>query len=82
MANEVDLQRLTDELEAAEKKIADDFACGHHETMIGTGYPCGRKKEDMYVPARIIVIADSFEALTAADRPYKSAKIMSLMRDD
>ncbi len=66
-----------------------EFAGAHHETMIGTGYPCGRKREEMSIPARIMAIADIFEALTAADRPYKSAKrlsealrILGLMRDD
>jgi len=66
-----------------------DIAGSHHETMIGTGYPQGLKKADMSIPARIMAIADVFEALTAADRPYKSAKplsevfsIMSRMRDD
>ena len=66
-----------------------EFAGAHHETMIGTGYPRGLKKEEMSIPARIMAIADIFEALTAADRPYKTPKrlsealhIMSLMRDD
>lgn len=66
-----------------------EFAGAHHETMIGTGYPRGLKKEDMSIPARILAIADIFEALTAADRPYKTPKtlnealrIMSSMRND
>jgi len=66
-----------------------EFAGAHHETMIGTGYPRGLKKEEMSVPARIMAIADIFEALTAADRPYKTPKtinealrIMSFMRND
>jgi HD-GYP domain-containing protein (c-di-GMP phosphodiesterase class II) len=66
-----------------------DIAGAHHETMIGTGYPRRLKKEQMSIPARIMAIADIFEALTAADRPYKSPKtlnqalrIMSFMRDD
>jgi len=66
-----------------------EFAGAHHETMLGTGYPRGLKKEEMSVPARIMAIADIFEALTAADRPYKKAKtlsqalrIMGFMRDD
>jgi len=57
--------------------------------MIGNGYPRKLKKEDMPVSARIMAIADIFEALTASDRPYKKAKtlsqslrIMSFMRDD
>jgi HD-GYP domain-containing protein (c-di-GMP phosphodiesterase class II) len=66
-----------------------EFAGAHHETMIGTGYPRALKKEEMSIPARIMAIADIFEALTAVDRPYKKPKtldealhIMSFMRDD
>ncbi|BBO78458.1 hypothetical protein DSCW_58750 [Desulfosarcina widdelii] len=66
-----------------------EFAGAHHETMDGNGYPRGLKKEEMSIPARIMAIADIFEALTASDRPYKTPKtvseamrIMSLMRDD
>jgi HD-GYP domain-containing protein (c-di-GMP phosphodiesterase class II) len=70
-------------------KNVPEFAGAHHETMIGTGYPRGLKKEQMSIPARIMAISDIFEALTAADRPYKSPKplsealrIMSVMRDE
>lgn len=66
-----------------------EYAGGHHEKLDGTGYPRGLKKEDMSIPARIMAIADIFEALTAADRPYKapkklsdSIKIMSFMKKD
>nr|WP_277749875.1 HD domain-containing phosphohydrolase [Pseudoalteromonas sp. R3] len=45
--------------------------------MDGTGYPRGLTREQMSVPARIMAIADIFEALTAADRPYKDAKKLS-----
>jgi HD-GYP domain-containing protein (c-di-GMP phosphodiesterase class II) len=51
-----------------------EFAGAHNETMIGTGYPRALKKEEMSLPARIMAIADIFEALTAADRPYKKTK--------
>jgi len=54
-----------------------EYAGGHHEKMDGTGYPKGLKREQMSVPARMMAIADIFEALTAADRPYKSAKMLS-----
>jgi HD-GYP domain-containing protein (c-di-GMP phosphodiesterase class II) len=54
-----------------------EFAGGHHEKMDGTGYPRGLKREDMSIQARIMGIADIFEALTAADRPYKQAKTLS-----
>jgi len=66
-----------------------EFAGGHHEKMDGTGYPRGLSEKDMSVPARIMAIADIFEALTAADRPYKlpkklseSVKIMGFMEKD
>jgi len=66
-----------------------EWAGGHHEKMDGTGYPRGLKKSDMSAPARMMAIADIFEALTAADRPYKkpktlseSLKIMSFMVKD
>ena len=54
-----------------------EFAGGHHETMIGTGYPKGLTKSEMSVQARMMAIADVFEALTASDRPYKKAKKLS-----
>ena len=53
------------------------IAEGHHETMIGTGYPKKLRREDMSLTARMMSIADIFEALTAADRPYKKAKTLS-----
>jgi HD-GYP domain-containing protein (c-di-GMP phosphodiesterase class II) len=58
-------------------KRVPEYAGGHHEKMDGTGYPRGLKKSDMSIPARIMAIADIFEALTAADRPYKKAKTIS-----
>ncbi|NVK19691.1 MAG: GAF domain-containing protein [Methylocystaceae bacterium] len=54
-----------------------EYAGAHHETMIGTGYPRKIGKEQMSIPARIMAVADVFEALTAADRPYKKAKTLS-----
>ena len=54
-----------------------EYAGGHHEKMDGTGYPKGIYAGDMSVPARIMAIADVFEALTAQDRPYKSGKTLS-----
>lgn len=54
-----------------------EFAGGHHEKMDGTGYPRKLKREQMSVQARIMAIADIFEALTANDRPYKKAKTLS-----
>jgi len=54
-----------------------EFAGGHHEKMDGTGYPKGLKRDEMSIQARMLGIADIFEALTAADRPYKKAMPMS-----
>ena len=46
--------------------------------MNGTGYPRGLTADDLSVPERIIMLANVFEALTAADRPYKKAKTLSV----
>ena len=54
-----------------------EYAGGHHERMDGKGYPRGLTREQMSVQARCMGIADIFEALTAADRPYKKGKTLS-----
>jgi HD-GYP domain-containing protein (c-di-GMP phosphodiesterase class II) len=54
-----------------------EYAGGHHERMDGKGYPRGLKREQMSVQARVMGIADIFEALTAKDRPYKPGKTLS-----
>ena len=54
-----------------------EYAGGHHEKMDGTGYPKGLKRNEMSVQARMMGIADIFEALTAGDRPYKKAMPIS-----
>ncbi|MEM7563424.1 MAG: HD domain-containing phosphohydrolase [Pseudomonadota bacterium] len=66
-----------------------EYAGGHHEKMDGTGYPRGLKRDEMSVQARIMAVADIFEALTASDRPYKKGKklseclkIMGFMKQD
>jgi HD-GYP domain-containing protein (c-di-GMP phosphodiesterase class II) len=66
-----------------------EFAGGHHEKLDGTGYPKRLTVSEMSLPARMMAIADIFEALTASDRPYKKPKklsdairIMSFMRKD
>jgi HD-GYP domain-containing protein (c-di-GMP phosphodiesterase class II) len=53
------------------------YAGGHHERMDGKGYPRGLTREQMPVQARVMAIADIFEALTACDRPYKKGKMLS-----
>jgi HD-GYP domain-containing protein (c-di-GMP phosphodiesterase class II) len=54
-----------------------EYAGTHHETMGGTGYPRRLNGAELSIPARIMMIADIFEALTASDRPYKKAKSLS-----
>ncbi|QJR14570.1 HD family phosphohydrolase [Usitatibacter palustris] len=54
-----------------------EYAGGHHERMDGKGYPKGLTREQMSVQARVMGIADIFEALTAKDRPYKPGKTLS-----
>lgn len=54
-----------------------EYAGGHHERMDGNGYPRGLTGDQMSVQARVMAIADIFEALTARDRPYKKGKSLS-----
>jgi HD-GYP domain-containing protein (c-di-GMP phosphodiesterase class II) len=70
-------------------KNVPEFAGGHHEKLDGTGYPKGLKGNEMSTQAKIMAIADIYEALTAADRPYKDGKklsqamrIMGYMKND
>ncbi len=60
-----------------EMKRIPEYAGTHHETLIGTGYPRALSAKDLSVPAKIMAIADIFEALTACDRPYKKGKTLS-----
>ena len=55
-----------------------EFAGGHHEKLDGTGYPKGLMEKEMSVQAKMMAIADIYEALTAADRPYKDGKKLSM----
>ncbi len=61
----------------AHLKNVPEYAGGHHERVDGKGYPRGLTKDQMPVQARMMAIADIFEALTAADRPYKRGKTLS-----
>lgn len=54
-----------------------EYAGAHHEHVDGSGYPKGLTREQMSIPARIMAIADIFEALTANDRPYKKPMPLS-----
>ena len=58
------------------KNVAE-YAGGHHERMDGKGYPRGLSRDQMSVQARVMGIADIFEALTAKDRPYKKGKTLT-----
>ena len=50
-----------------------EIARSHHEKLDGTGYPYGIKSDEIPVQSKIMTIADIYDALTAGDRPYKSA---------
>ncbi len=54
-----------------------EIAGGHHERVDGKGYPYGLTIQQLSLRARIMAIADVFEALTASDRPYKQPKTLS-----
>ncbi len=58
-------------------KNVPEYAGGHHERMDGRGYPRGLRRHEMSVQARVMGIADIFEALTAKDRPYKKGKTLT-----
>ena len=67
------------------KNVAD-IAAGHHEMVDGSGYPLGIKDDALVLQARIMAVADIYDALTASDRPYKKAipfeKSIAILRDD
>lgn len=58
-------------------KKVPEIAGGHHEKMNGTGFPKGLTRDQMSIPARMMAIADIFEALTSKDRPYKDPMKLS-----
>ena len=76
-------------LEGAEKfpvlKAGHIIALEHHEKWNGTGYPNGKKEKDIHLYARIVAIADVFDALSSK-RCYKEAmpfeKVLSIMKND
>lgn len=71
----------TDMLESLKypKQLSEvpEIACNHHEHMDGSGYPRGLTAEQLSLRARIMCIADIFEALTSPDRPYKKGMMLS-----
>ena len=54
-----------------------EYAASHHEKLDGTGYPRGIKGGMMSIPARVLALADVFEALSSVDRPYKKDRKLS-----
>ena len=54
-----------------------EYAGGHHERMDGKGYPNHLTRDQLSIPARMMGVADIFEALSAGDRPYKKGKTLS-----
>lgn len=58
-----------------------EIAAAHHEKLNGDGYPLGLTAEELSIEARILAVADIFEALTAPDRPYKDPTPLSRVLD-
>lgn len=56
-----------------ELKSIPEIARGHHEKLNGTGYPYKLSAPEIPVQTRMMTISDIFDALAAADRPYKKA---------
>ena len=56
-----------------ELRRVPDIAGAHHERLDGSGYPKHVRAEQIPVQARMMAIADIYDALTATDRPYKRA---------
>ncbi|MCH8304141.1 MAG: HD domain-containing protein [Candidatus Marinimicrobia bacterium] len=70
--------KMLNELPFSKKlKHVPAYAASHHEKLNGTGYPLKMKGEEISAQARIMAIADIFEALTAKDRPYKGPMMLS-----
>ena len=62
-------------------KRVPEYAAAHHEALNGKGYPKGLEAGQLSLQSRILALADVFEALTAKDRPYKTAKTLSEAMD-
>ena len=62
------------------------FACAHHEKLNGTGYPDRLRRDEIPIETRMITLADIYDALTEAERPYKHQmtreKAIEIMRRD
>lgn len=56
-----------------EMRNIPDIAHGHHEYLNGKGYPLGIQGDEIRIQTRMMTVSDIYDALTAADRPYKPA---------
>ena len=70
-----------------EYSMIPEIVLCHHELLDGSGYPSGRKgKDDIPIQARIMTVADIFDALIASDRPYKKAVpldvVLKILREE
>jgi HD-GYP domain-containing protein (c-di-GMP phosphodiesterase class II) len=67
-------------------KRVPEIAYGHHEKLTGKGYPLGKAASDIPAQTRMMTISDIYDALTAADRPYKPAvpheRALDILRDE
>ncbi|MCF7858627.1 MAG: HD domain-containing protein [Candidatus Cloacimonetes bacterium] len=70
----VSYEMLTELTYPKKLKNVSLYAASHHEKLNGKGYPFQKTAKDLPLQARIIAIADLYEALTASDRPYKDGK--------
>ncbi|RMF97585.1 MAG: GAF domain-containing protein [Candidatus Schekmanbacteria bacterium] len=64
-----------------ELKGIPDIAYSHHEKLDGGGYPRGINYRQIPFQSRLITISDIYDALTAADRPYKKAVVVDKALD-
>ena len=62
-------------------KNVPEYAGSHHEKLDGSGYPRRLRGQEIPIPARMMTIADIYDALTASDRPYKRAVPLQLALD-
>ncbi len=58
-----------------------DYIRYHHERWDGTGYPYGLRGEEIPLGARIIAVADAFDAMTT-DRPYRKALSLDVVMEE
>ena len=67
--------------EVALDPIVLQIARSSHERMDGKGYPDGKAGDEIPMPARIVLVADAFDALTS-DRPYRSARAVAAAMEE